>query len=270
MTKATINLCALLSVSVFILSFGACDHEDTDNATSTSTTVLGEVTDLGMTFVSIPGGMFEMGCSDGDSECYGYESPQHTVTLSSFKMSAYEVTQDQWKQVMDNYPSYFSSCGRDCPVEQVSYNRVQDFITNLNSQTGKNYRLPTEAEWEYAARAGTTTKWYCGNDGSCLDDIAWYADNSGLTTHPVGQKTPNAWGLYDMSGNVLELVSDWYDSEYYSKSPSTDPQGPDSGLYRAFRGGCWVRRAGGCRSSHRHAYYPSTAIHYLGFRLVLP
>ena len=114
----------------------------------------GTIEDLGMTFVSIPGGTFEMGCSPEDSGCYYSESPQHTVTISSFKMSAYEVTQGQWEAVMGSKPSYFSSCGSNCPVEDVSWNAVQDFIDALNQQTGKNYRLPTEAEWEYAAGLG--------------------------------------------------------------------------------------------------------------------
>jgi len=188
--------------------------------------------------------------------------------MFSFKMSVYEITQGQWKAVMGNNPSYFSSCGDDCPLEDVSWNDVQDFIDNLNQQTGKNYRLPTEAEWEYAARAGTTTKYYCGDNRSCLRDIAWYRDNSDNQTHPVGQKAPNAWGLYDMSGNVWEWVQDWYDSDYYSSSPETDPQGPDSGAGRVFRGGGWLNYEG-CRSSYRYGTRPSNGRNNLGFRLCL-
>jgi len=240
--------------------------------TTTTTSGGGETTaeDLGMTFVSLPGGTFQMGCSDGDDECDADEYPQHAVTLSPFKMSAYEVTQGQWEQVMGSNPSYFSSCGSDCPVEKVSWTDVQAFIRALNSQTGESYRLPTEAEWEYAARAGTTTKYYCGDDASCLAGIAWYGNNSGGITHPVGQKIPNAWGLYDMSGNVREWVFDRCDSNYYEVSPLNDPQGPESGCYRVIRGGSWSPSARRCRSSYRDGNGPSNDFHSLGFRLVLP
>ncbi len=265
---------------VFGLLFGACDQDDTDNDTSTTTTIVSEdegdstggvagttTEDLGMTFVSLTGGTFVMGCSYGDNDCDNSESPQHSVKISPFKISAYEVTQGQWEAVMGENPSISDDCGDDCPVEYVSWDDVQDFIDEFNSQTGKNYRLPTEAEWEYAARAGTTTKYYCGDDASCLDDIAWYDDNSGDTTHPVGQKEPNAWGLYDMSGNVYEWVSDWYDHGYYEISPSTDPQGPSSGSYRVFRGGSWYKDARLCRSASRFKNSPGNSVIGLGFRL---
>ncbi len=222
--------------------------------------------------VTIPGGSFKMGCSDGDSDCDEDELPQHEVTISSFKISAYEVTQGQWEAVMGENPSSCDDCGDDCPVEDVSWDDVQDFIKELNSLTGMQYRLPTEAEWEYAARAGTTTKYYCGDDESCLDTIAWYAVNSDGTTHRVGQKTPNAWGLYDMSGNVWEWVSDWYDFDYYEISTSTDPQGPASGDYRVLRGGGWESSYGGpeyCRSSFRFNFTPPSDYSFLGFRLAL-
>ncbi|NBU98476.1 MAG: formylglycine-generating enzyme family protein, partial [Spirochaetia bacterium] len=187
-----------------------------------------------MEFALIPAGDFMMGCSDGDSDCSNDEKPQHKVVISnSFYMGKYEVTQGQWKQVMGNNPSYFQNCGENCPVEQVSWNDVQDFIKKLCESKKMNpckYRLPTEAEWEYAARAGSKTRIYTGemkilgeNNSPDLDGIAWYGGNSGVDysggydcsgwnekqyrsskcgTHPVGQKKPNAWGLYDMSGNV--------------------------------------------------------------------
>jgi len=231
--------------------------------------------------ISIPGGTFEMGCSDdsgyvcltyteyleGLCDCWT-DTVAHRVTISSFKMSAYEVTHDQWETVMGYNPSGFSGCS-DCPIDDVSWNEVQDFIDELNGLTGKQYRLPTEAEWEYAARAGTTTKWYCGDDESCLDDIAWNMGNSNEQTHPVGQKEPNALGLYDMSGNVYEWVQDWYGEDYYSVSPSTDPQGPDSGFARAKRGGGWRYNGTYCRSFNRGGSTPSYHYNYLGFRLAL-
>jgi len=211
-----------------------------------------------------------MGCSTGDTSCYSQELPQHTVTISNgFKISAYEITQGQWQAVMGSNPSSFTSCGSDCPVEQVTWNSIQTFITTLNSLTGRNYRLPTEAEWEYAARAGTATKYYCGNDEICLGTIAWYYINSGSTTHPVGEKTPNAWGLYDMSGNVCEWVNDWF--EIYSSGFVIDPQGPSYGLGRVFRGGAWGGGGSYCRSSFRDGRsQEGESYDSLGFRLCLP
>ena len=261
--------CTEIDITTTTTTAGETTTTTTTEETTTTTSTSGGV-DIDLTMISIPSGSFEMGCPDGDSDCWSAESPQHTVSISSFKMSAYEVTQGQWEAVMGSNPSIFDSCGSDCPVEQVSWNDIQDFIDELNAQTGKNYRLPTEAEWEYAARAGTTTKWYCGDSESCLDDIAWYYDNSGNKTHPVGQKTPNAWGLYDMSGNVLEWVQDWYDRYYYDTSPSTNPEGPSSGSLRMLRGGSWYDSASFCRSSIRLSSFPSSGIIYVGFRLALP
>jgi len=231
---------------------------------------LNTIASINSNMISISAGTFQMGCTPGDTECSDWEKPRHEVTLSSFEIGKYEVTQGQWEDVMGSNPSRFNTCGEDCPVEQVSWNDVQTFITALNSQTGSSYRLCTEAEWEYAARAGTETMWYCGDDESCLDDIAWYRDNSydlGEYTHPVGQKTANAWGLYDMSGNVYEWVNDWYDSDYYDTSPSTNPTGPVSGSNRVLRGGSWHTYARYCRSAYRSYYAPSIDDYILGFRL---
>ena len=170
-------------------------------------------------------------------------------------MGKFEVTQGQWKKLMGNNPSIFSNCGEDCPVEQVSWNDVQEYIGKLCKREKQNpckYRLPTEAEWEYSARAGGSTrlvgepsrttptggsKYYWGD--TINDSYLWYDGNSGNTTHPVGKKKPNAWGLYDISGNVWEWTGDWYDISYYKKSPSTDPKGAESGEYRVLRGGSW-------------------------------
>jgi formylglycine-generating enzyme required for sulfatase activity len=267
-----------LPVIIFCIinvSFLGCETEDPDNGTTTTTTVENdpEIERIFNNMVSIPGGTYEMGCSPDDSECEYDELPQHTVTISAFKMSAYEITQGQWEAVMGENPSYFSISGEDCPVEYVTWNDVQDFIEELNSQTGENYRLPTDAEWEYAARAGTTTKWYCGDDSGCVEDIAWYWDDFGSQTqqtHPVGQKTPNAWGMYDMSGNVQEWCQDWYDNIYYSVSPGTDPQGPESGSSRVTRGCSWTHGVGYCRSASRDHSFHSLKSSYLGFRLALP
>ena len=162
---------------------------------------------------------------------------------------------------MGSNPSYFDACGR-CPVEEVSWHDAQDFISRLNAgEGGEVYRLPTEAEWEYAARAGTTGDRY-GN----LDGIAWYGDNSGRQPHPVGGKAPNAWGLYDMLGNVVEWVGDWHGD--YPGSSVTDPRGPGSGSSRVLRGGCWFGNARHSRVSNRNLSAPGVHYDFLGFRLV--
>jgi len=213
--------------------------------------------ELEQQMVRIPGGTFEMGSTS--SEADGDEQPVHRVTLSPFFMSRTEVTQRLWKAVMGSNPSYFRK-GDSYPVEQVSWNDVQTFIQKLNQQTGERYRLPTEAEWEYAARGGTT-----GDRYGDLDRIAWYDKNAGGSTHPVGQKEPNAYGLYDMLGNVYEWCSDWYGT--YSSSSQTNPQGPDKGSGRVERGGSWFFSAGFARAGNRHGVAPSFSYSFLGFRL---
>jgi formylglycine-generating enzyme required for sulfatase activity len=222
-----------------------------------------------MEFVLIPAGSFEMGCSEGDGDCEEDEKPRHSVTISqSFYMGKYEVTQGQWKAVMGTNPSYFKNCGDNCPVEQVSWEDAQEYIKKLCEKENMEpckYRLPTEAEWEYSARAGSKTKYYWGE--SISDAYLWYDGNSGGTTHPVGQKKPNAWGLYDMSGNVWEWNEDWYDSGYYGKSPSSDPKGAESGSNRVQRGGSWDSNVRYCRSSLRDYSTPAVRYDYLGFRL---
>lgn len=174
---------------------------------------------VGMEFVKIAPGEFMMGCSAGDSDCDADEKPQHRVQITKgFEIGKYEVTQAQWQAVMGSNPSTVK--GDDHPVETISKQDAEDFLAKLTAlNDGYRYRLPTEAEWEYAARAGAPLP-------PSLDEVAWYAANSNDTTHPVGQKKPNAWGLYDMLGNVREWVSDQYSMTYYSNSPLADPTGP--------------------------------------------
>jgi formylglycine-generating enzyme required for sulfatase activity len=165
-------------------------------------------------------------------------------------MQKTEVTQEQWQAVTGNNPSNFNSCGDTCPVENVSWIDIQQFLTTLNAQDpGKNYRLPTEAEWEYAARAGTTGDY--GGTG-ILEDMGWYGGNSGSTTHPAALKQPNAWGLFDMHGNVWEWVQDWYESGYYAVSPTDDPPGPATGGTKVSRGGNWRHPETHARSAMRN------------------
>lgn len=216
---------------------------------------------LKMKFAYIPAGSFQMGGTQNDSE-----KPIHTVSIShGFYMGTTEVTQAQWVSVMWNNPSSFNNCD-NCPVENVSWEDVQAFIKKLNARGDGKYRLPTEAEWEYAARAASTTKYSFGDGEGSLGSYAWYDANSGSTTHEVATKKPNAWGLYDMHGNVWEWMQDWYGD--YSNGSATDPAGAVSGSDRVLRSGSWGVGAVSLRSACRNAYSPLIRDQFLGFRLV--
>ena len=210
-------------------------------------------------FVLIPAGEFMM----GSQVWYGRskEKPVHKVRLTKpFYLSKYEVTQGQYEGIVGRNPSRFK--GANNPVERVSWEDCQGFVKKL----GPGFRLPTEAEWEYACRAGSTTRYCCGSDSSALSDYAWYS-KAGGKTHPVGQKKPNAWGLYDMHGNVFEWCQDRWGK--YPTGSVTDPTGPTGGYCRAFRGGGWDVTAGGCRSAFREGYVPEDRDDNLGCRLAL-
>jgi formylglycine-generating enzyme required for sulfatase activity len=230
---------------------------------------------LGMAFVYINPGKFMMGSPDNEPGRDSDEN-QHQVTLSKgFYMQTTEVTQVQWREIMGSSPSYFKNCGGDCPVERVSWNQVQNFINKLNKREGNvTYRLPTEAEWEYAARAGIPTAFAngrildlkCGPDAN-LNAMGWYCGNANRKVHPVAQKHPNSWGLYDMHGNVREWCQDWFGD--YPSGPVTDPVGPSVSLFRATRGGSWFREASYCRSADRGMSFPyADKDADQGFRLV--
>ena len=222
--------------------------------------------DIAMVYVS--GGTFTMGAtSEQGSDAWDDEKPAHSVTLSGYYIGKYEVTQELWEAVMGSNPSYFK--GDNLPVERVSWNDVQEFLRKLNAMTGKNYRLPTEAEWEFAARGGNSSRGYKYSGGNSIGNVAWFDGNSGSRTHAVGTKSPNELGIYDMSGNVLEWCQDWYNSSYYGSSPRTNPQGPNSGSNRVRRGGGWNDGAGGCRVSNRFSFTPVNRSYDLGFRLAL-
>ena len=220
--------------------------------------------------VFVKGGTFTMGCTSEQSDCDDDEKPVHEVTVDDFYMGKYEITQKQWREVMGSDPVElnFKGCD-DCPVERVSWNDIQEFIKKLNQKTGKKYRLPTEAEWEYAARGGvngSNTK-YAGSNN--INEVAWCNGNSNDNTHPVGQKQRNELGIYDMSGNVWEWCADWYDSNYYSNSPRNNPQGPSSGSHRVLRGGSWYFSAHYCRVANRFNYTPDNRFFSYGFRLAV-
>lgn len=242
---------------------------------------------IGMIFNLLPAGNFFMGSVASEPGRHSTSEVLHKVTLSrSFYIQTTEVTQGQWLDVTGTKPSYFTTCGLSCPVEQVSWDDAKLFIAALNTSEGRTgcdiapntcYSLPTEAQWEYAARAETITAFYNGDithtscsplDGN-LDTIGWYCGNAAGKTHPVGLKAPNDWGLYDMSGNVYEWCEDWYET-YPTEDDVTDPVGPTSGSNRVIRGGDWVSYAGDARSANRLYGIPVVGYYGLGFRLVLP
>ena len=219
-------------------------------------------------FVLIKGDCFQMGDTFGDGQAD--EKPVHTVCVDDFYIGKYEVTQGQWQSVMGNNPSFFKNCGEKCPVEQVSWNDIQEFITKLNTKTGKKYRLPTEAEWEFAARSGGKKEKYAGTSSDVeLGKYAWYSANSGGSAHPSGQKQPNSLGLYDMTGNVWEWCQEWYGEKYYSQSPRKNPSGPPSGTRRVLRGGAWLFEPAGIRAATRYGLTPEARSDLYGFRLSL-
>lgn len=217
--------------------------------------------------VRVKGGVFNMGCDHNSKpgECGKDETPLREVTLSDFYIGKYEVTQKEWSEIMGANPSEFKGCA-ECPVEKVSWNEIQEFLSRLNAKTGKNYRLPTEAEWEFAARGGTKSENYKYSGSHSLEDVGWFKENSQGKPHPVGQKKANELGLYDMSGNVFEWCQDWYGS--YSAFPNLqDPPGPPSGFSRVRRGGSWFQPSLGCRVSDRDFFTPTAKFYDFGFRL---
>ena len=221
----------------------------------------------------VEAGTFQMGSTTGASD----ESSVHSVTITKdYYIGETEVTQALWKAVTGHSPTTDGNTwstkyglGDNYPAYYISYEDVQLFITKLNSMTGKNFRMPTEAEWEFAARGGNKSKGYTYSGSNEIGDVAWYTDNSSGKTHTVKTKAANELGIYDMSGNVWEWCSDWYSSSYYSSSPQNDPTGPATGTYRVYRGGSWYYAATYCRCDIRYRYTPSFRMHYLGFRLAL-
>ncbi len=217
----------------------------------------------GMEFVWVPGGCFQMGSNSSDA--YSDEHPVHKVCLDGFWIGKYEVTQGQWQRIMHNNPSY-NKAGDNYPVEEVSWNDAKKFISRLNQKSGHEFALPTEAQWEYAARSGGKNQKYSGGDDA--DRFAWYGSNSGLHTHPVGTKAPNGLGIYDMSGNVWEWCEDVYDKYAYSKHSLNNPVVETGGSFRVYRGGCWYLDSGYVRCAYRGRDLSSDTDNGLGFRLI--
>lgn len=217
--------------------------------------------------VFVKGGTFRMGDSFGDGN--REEKPVHQVTVSDFYIGKYEVTQAQWVAIMGSNPSHFAGCD-NCPVERVSWLDVHEFLAKVNELTGKSYRLPTEAEWEYAARGGQESRGFRYAGRNNINFVAWYSGNSGNKTHPVGQMEPNELGIYDMSGNVWEWTYDWFDFYTDTPTPTENPSGPENGDFRIVRGGSWYGYIGGSRVACRGSDDPSNKRSYIGFRVAHP
>ena len=222
--------------------------------------------------VFVKGGTFKMGATEeqGTEDPWDDEYPVHDVTLSDFYIGKYEVTQELWEYVMGYNPSFYEreKEKEKLPVNNVTWLDCVDFIANLNKLTGKNFDIPTEAEWEYAARGGAKSKGYKYAGSNNIDEVAWYKNNSDLNLKRVGLKIPNELGLYDMSGNALEWCSDWYDENYYSTSPSVNPTGPATGEEVVCRGGTYTYSARSCRITIRDCEYVDLGVVNMGFRLV--
>ena len=241
-------------------------RSNSNSAASSSANAKLNLKNLTANMVYVSGGTFTMGAtSEQGSEADSNEKPTHSVTLSSFYICKYEVTQALWEAVMGSNPSNWK--GANLPVETVSWDDCQTFIRKVNALTGKNFRLPTEAEWEFAARGGNNSRGYKYAGSNNIETVAWYNGNSGSKTHAVGTKSPNELGIYDMSGNVWEWCQDWYDS--YSSASQTNPTGASSGSDRVLRGGSWSYFARICRSSLRRYDAPDSRYDFHGLRLVL-
>ena len=218
-------------------------------------------TQTGMTFASVPSGCFQMGSNNHAAN----EKPPHEVCLDAFWIGVHEVTQGVWQQRMGTLPEQ-SQTGENLPVENVSWNDVQNFIKTLNRSGPTQFRLPNEAEWEFACRSAGRQEPFCG--GNAVNDLAWHKENSGNHAHPIGERQANDLGLYDMSGNVWEWVTDWYDANYYQRSPKNNPKGPATGRSKVFRGGSWLSAPRFLRSSLRYDLAPDRGYNLLGMRLV--
>lgn len=257
--KLALNAVAATSASSYSVA--------SSNDLSTSNISNPVIANLVRNMVRVAGGTFRMGATvEQGSYAYPGENLVHEVTLSGYYIGKYEVTQEEWQAVMGSNPSNNKGSVK-LPVENVSWNDCQEFIRRLNVLTGKTFRLPTEAEWEYAARGGAKSRGYKYSGSNDIGSVAWYWDNSGRKTHAVGCKQPNELGLYDMSGNVFEWCSDWYG--LYPSSSQTNPSGASSGSVRVYRGGSWGSNAGDCRVSYRYYYTPSVRGIFLGLRLAL-
>ena len=270
---AIMQACTKLSDRLLGKSSGSGNNTSNNSSAGNYSTNRGaaslhfSVNGVNFEMIKVEAGSFIMGCtSEQGGDCFDWEKPSHRVTITQdYYIGKFEVTQELYQAVMGTNPSCWKEYNR--PVENVSWNDAMEFCAELSRLTGRQFTLPTEAEWEYAARGGkkSTSAKYSGS--SSVNNVAWYDGNSGSQTHPVGKLRPNELGIYDMSGNVWEWCYDWYGS--YSSASQTDPMGPSSGSYRVLRGGSWGNNAGCCRVSNRGNLSPDRRIYRNGFRVVL-
>ena len=255
--------CLLMASLTGSLTASATNSNSYASSSSGAAVETFTVNGVSFNMVRVEGGTFQMGSNDSDAS--SNEQPVHQVTLSTYSIGETEVTQALWEAVMGSNPSNWK--GGNLPVEQVSWNDCQTFIQKLSQLTGKKFRLPTEAEWEYAARGGNKSRGYKYAGSNTIDDVAWYGGNSGNKTHPVKTKQANELGIYDMTGNVQEWCQDWYGD--YSSSSQTNPTGPGSAAFRVLRGGSWNFVTEGSRVTVRCCRTPANNFLLLGLRLAL-
>ena len=256
-----------LLVGALALAIFSCKKDNQEKAISE---MIVEANGIKIEMIGVPSGSFMMGSPEDEKErstiSNGMEEKQHQVNLNGFYIAKYEVTQELYKAVMGSNPSLFTENPKN-PVERISWIEANMFIDKLNTITGKQFRLPTEAEWEYACRAGSTTRFSWGDDITA--DNANYQASGLKQTTAVGSYAPNAWGLYDMHGNVIEWLSDYYDKDYYSKSPTDNPTGPAYGTKRSCRGGSWNNSGKNLRSAYRDVNEPEVKVQNIGLRLAM-
>jgi formylglycine-generating enzyme required for sulfatase activity len=251
----------LAAVAFFMLAGSRSNAQVTSYAER-----IGKETDIDM--ILVRGGTFEMGCNDREEE-----RPKHNVSLNSYYIGKYEITQQQWDAVMVFNLSHHSNCPK-CPVDAVSWADAQQFLRKLGAMTGKRYRLPTEAEWEYAAKGGQKSEHYKYSGSNNINLVGWVysgPESYDRKTYPVGLKQPNELGIYDMTGNVMEMCNDWYDSAYYKQKVTNNPKGPASGRYKVYRGGSYINYPQYATITYRdNEGEPDTTTHWvtLGFRIV--
>lgn len=259
------NLAQFAVSAIFVIVAGSAYGADQPSASSAPQTdnapgqAVANVI-AAMEFVRVPAGCYMMGYEKGEK----HEKPVHKVCLDEFQIGKFEVTQGQWKVVMGSNPSHFDNCGEKCPVDQVSWNDAQSFIQKLNANTGEQYRLPTEAEWEYACRSGGREGQYASSE---VDAVAWGQENSGKTTHAVGTKAPNGLGIHDMNGNLWEWVQDAFTTPYSSEDMQNNPV-INQGEHRVLRGGSWNGKVNYVRCSIRNRTPIERRFHTIGFRVL--
>jgi formylglycine-generating enzyme required for sulfatase activity len=264
---ATVTIGSVLTFELTVTDAGGL--QATDTCVITVSNLSDPISALLSSMVSIPGGTLQMGSTDNTFGWAMYDTPVHEVTLAGFEIGAYEVTQAQYAAVMGTNPSYYQGPGTENnPVEMVNWYEAREFCTQLSAQTGRTFTLPSEAQWEYACRAGSTTLYSFGDDDGQLGNYAWYGANSNGITHPVGTKLPNVWGLYDMHGNVLEWCLDSWHSDYTGAPTDGSAWEPETGPTRMVRGGCFAMEAWLCRSAIRLNAYTESPSFTRGFRVV--